>query len=776
MARLQASSSDKNWDEATIGKLDIATTEVVHRLADPTRPEPYQSKGLVVGYVQSGKTANFSGVVAKAIDAGYRLVIVLTGTIEILRSQTQRRLDMELVGRQNISAGVDDDYANDEDWRDGNFLEHEIDPNKTNEIPAIRRLTTSTFDYKSLLAGLSALHFETVDHSLPLNDPKNLYPSNIRIAVVKKNVSSLKKLVADLKKVPTELDQIPALIIDDEADQASVNTIDPKKMKTEQVERTAINGQIAEILGLLERAQYIGYTATPFANVFVDPEDSVNVFPSDFIVSLERPGPYMGGADFHDLDDLEDDDKTPANSNQKAYVRDLRAECDEDRSAEQLRALDSFVLTGAIKLFRESKGVKPYRHHTMLVHESVKQAEHDAVADDFKALWKSAGYSQAKSLSRLDKLWAEDFAVVSAARGSELENPGSFAELEEFIGAAYDKISEGASPVIVVNGAAEKDYKQDSLDFQERGVWKILVGGTKLSRGFTVEGLTITYYTRRTGQADTLMQMGRWFGFRPGYRDLVRLFIGRTVGGPAGADYDMYKAFEAIVRDEQEFRNELTRFSGVNEKGEPWVTPRDVPPMVFQQLPWLRPTARNKMFNADLVYRGMGGESFSFTMQPPRGDGSINARHFEAVTPLLKSLDETGSFNFVDKDDVSRSFTARYGIVPAMWCWRPSTSSSGRTGGISVPTAKRSRPQSNPDCSKTSQFCFRIPRPGSRSRSRVGTRNFRSSIANARNASTEQVSPVRPFVSAMRSSTLRAARRRTVDRLRVHFIGRLAVH
>ncbi|MDJ0113412.1 Z1 domain-containing protein, partial [Rhodococcus erythropolis] len=150
-------------------------------------------------------------------------------------------------------------------------------------------------------------------------------------------------------------------------------------------------------------------------------------------------------------------------------------------------------------------------------------------------------------------------------------------------GAAYDKISEGTSPVIVVNGAAEKDYKQDSLDFQERGVWKILVGGTKLSRGFTVEGLTITYYTRRTGQADTLMQMGRWFGFRPGYRDLVRLFIGRTVGGPAGADYDMYKAFEAIVRDEQEFRNELTRFSGVNEKGEPWVTPRDVPPMVFQQ-------------------------------------------------------------------------------------------------------------------------------------------------------------------------------------------------
>ncbi len=331
-----------------------------------------------------------------------------------------------------------------------------------------------------------------------------------------------------------------------------------------------------------------------------------------------------------------------------------------------MRALDSFVLTGAIKLFRESKGAKPYRHHTMLVHESVKQAEHDAVANDFKALWKSAGYSQAKSLSRLEKLWAEDFAVVSAARGSELANPSSFGELEEFIGAAYDKISVGTSPVIVVNGAAEKDYKQDSLDFQERGVWKILVGGTKLSRGFTVEGLTITYYTRRTGQADTLMQMGRWFGFRPGYRDLVRLFIGRTVGGPARRG----------LRHVQGVRGDRSGRAGVPERAHQ-VQRREregrtvghstrcaadgVSAAAVAQAQRLE----TRLFNADLVYRGMGGESFSFTMQPPRGDGSINARHFDAVTPLLKSLDATGSFNFVDKDDVSRSFTARYGIVPA---------------------------------------------------------------------------------------------------------------
>ncbi|WP_254900500.1 hypothetical protein [Rhodococcus sp. 1168] len=280
-------------DDSAVGKLDVATTNVVSRLADPTRDEPYQSKGLVVGYVQSGKTANFSGVLAKSMDAGYRLIIVLTGTIELLRSQTQRRLDKELIGRQNI--GADSDYENDEDWIAHQFLEHEVDPNTSNTVPAIRRLTGADFDFKALGKGLGALHYEFVDHSLPLNHPKNLYPTNIRIAIVKKNSTVLKKLVDDLRKIPTDLAQIPALIIDDEADQASVNTVNPAKFVTEKVERTAINERISDLLALLKRSQYVGYTATPFANVFVDPVDSENIFPKDFILSLERPTPYMGG-------------------------------------------------------------------------------------------------------------------------------------------------------------------------------------------------------------------------------------------------------------------------------------------------------------------------------------------------------------------------------------------------------------------------------------------------------------------------------------------------
>lgn len=654
------------WNSVAVSKLSIATSEVVSRLADPTRDEPYQSKGLVVGYVQSGKTANFTGVTAKAIDAGYRLIIVLTGTIELLRGQTQRRLDKELIGVQNI--GASDDYVNDQEWVAGRFLTHDVDPNTSNEIPAIRRLTGLSYDFQRLGNGLGALHYEFVDHKKPLNHPENLFPSNVRIAVVKKNSSVLKKLVEDLGRIPTPLDQIPALIIDDEADQASVNTLNPDKWKADQIERTAINARIADLIRVLKRGQYVGYTATPFANVFVDPVDAENIFPKDFILSLERPIGYMGGADFHDFDDdAPDEDKTPRTSNENAFVRFLYSGYDDEgRTEEQQRALDSFVIAGATKLYRESKGAKPFEHHTMLVHESRLKGDHKALADEFKLLWRNSTYSQPVSLARLEKLWTEDFKPVSAVRAEEgVQSPATFAELEDFVGDCVGRVATGLSPVIVVNGDSDTEYDQDELNFEQHGVWKILVGGAKLSRGFTVEGLTTTYYSRRTNMADTLMQMGRWFGFRRGYRDLVRLYIGRNVPGPAGKPTDMYHAFETIVRDEEEFRAELRRFAITNNEGEPMMTPRDVPPMVFQSQPWLKPTAANKMYNAEQAYRGVGGEPFSFTMQPPRGNGDNNKAHFDAVKPLLQQLSEPGVFNVSSSRGGNQTFDALYGIVPA---------------------------------------------------------------------------------------------------------------
>ena len=515
----------------SVAEIDAATTDIVSRLADPSGRDPYQSKGLVVGHVQSGKTANFTGVIAKAIDAGYRLIIVLTGTVEILRSQTQRRLDMELIGRENILGGVDErdedllvevDYAStdDADWRAGRFVSYGASFTNTG-VPAICRLTGAKDDYTLLRAGLDALDpragHELNNPARPMWHPDNIHQTDVRIAVVKKNKTVLNKLVKDLRRIKAPTAEIPALIIDDEADQASVNTVNPKRSGQEKQERTAISSLIADLMGRLRRAQYVGYTATPFANVFISPDDAEDVFPRDFIVSLSAPKEYRGGRAYHDFEQLTPEERNdPAISNERAFVRDLRGDdaIDPELVDEELStALDAFVLSGAIKLWRA--GARPdlagsFRHHTMLVHESVKQVEHTVLGDRIRRLWRRAGYGSPASLTRLRHLYDEDFAVVSASRQWEeaLPQPAAFDDVAPFIGKVLDFVMAGGSdPVVIVNGNKDQQYNQ--IDFQRGRVWRVLIGGTKLSRGFTLEGLTVSYFKRRTSQADTLMQMGR---------------------------------------------------------------------------------------------------------------------------------------------------------------------------------------------------------------------------------------------------------------------------
>lgn len=671
----------KGWDVDALATLDRSTTEIVQRLADPSAPKGYQTKGLVVGHVQSGKTANFTGIVAKAIDAGYRLIIVLTGTIELLRGQTQRRLDMELVGEENILDGADRNDASsirdidyigtqDSDWYAGKFLKHGQDVHSLPEVPAIKRLTTVGKDYKKLRLGRDALDFrrtgELRDTAKPVYAPENIYSVDARIAIVKKEKTALNNLLYDLKNIRADGREIPALIIDDEADQASVNTVNPRSKKevaAESKKRSAINKLIAELLTELPRAQYVGYTATPFANVFISPDDSEDLFPKDFIVSLQPSSQYMGGRDFHDLWGLDEADKgDPARSNEAAFVRDLYADGDVDPAAEEaeiLGALDAFVLTGAIKKWRESLGTGPtFRHHTMLVHESVRTTDQSELADRFRGVWRRAAYTNPSAFSRLRELYESDFRPVNEARAwSDNPLPASFDELKAFVGAAVDAITADSDPVVVVNGTKDSDY--NAMDFQTRPYWRIMVGGAKLSRGFTVEGLTISYYRRRAAAADTLMQMGRWFGYRPGYEDLVRLYIARNVLDGRGKSYDLYDAFTSIIEDEEEFRDQLHRFSEIEEDGRPVVRPIHVPPLVFQQLPWLKPTGANKMYNAVLTYEGDGGVVKDFNQHDHREDGSRNAKHFAAVKPLLAGLSELQKFRGV----AGTSFDGRFAVA-----------------------------------------------------------------------------------------------------------------
>ncbi|MGD6745239.1 Z1 domain-containing protein [Streptomyces sp. BH106] len=641
----------KGLPAAAVGHLDEAARTVVERMADPEQSKPCQTKGLVVGYVQSGKTANFTGVAAKAIDAGYRLIIVLGGTLNLLRAQTQRRLDKELVGQENILGGADPtdpdtlvgiDYVGDDDeWDD--FVSFGFRPSQQGR-PDIDRLTTRDMDYTGLQQGIRALEFEKRNRRAPLYDPENLHHTAARIVVVKKNKSVLTKLVKDLKQIQAQglLAEIPALIIDDESDQASVNTTDPKKWEGDAPQRTAINGLISQLLGLLPRSQYVGYTATPFANVFIDPADGEDIFPNDFLISLRRPEGYMGVQDFHDLESpIPPEDRTVANSQELAHVRGVY-----DSTGDRLQeALDAFLLAGAMKLYRAAHGVseKRFRHHTMLVHESVRMAEHNQLADRIDRLWHESAPLGPTGQARLRDLYASDFARVSEARADGLPTPASFDELRPYLSRARQLINKGESAVVVVNGDKESDYAKTDLDFDRTPhVWKILVGGTKLSRGFTVEGLTVTYYRRKTQQADTLMQMGRWFGFREGYRDLVRLYIGReetlrpaTATRPA-TTVDLYEAFEAICRDEELFRDQLSRYAELVD-GKPQLTPAQIPPLVSQHLPWIRPSARNKMFNAELVEVRSPGAWVEPTAYPDV-PGSL-AHNTDCWEPVLAALD-----------------------------------------------------------------------------------------------------------------------------------------
>ncbi|EAR26288.1 endonuclease [marine actinobacterium PHSC20C1] len=651
----------KGWDVDALTNLNKSTTDIVGRLSDPSAEVGYQTKGLVVGHVQSGKTANFTGIVAKAVDSGYRLIIVLTGTIELLRGQTQRRLDMELVGEENILEGVDRtdetairdiDYIGnqDVDWQNGKFLKHAVDIHSTPGVPAIKRLTTAGKDYRKLRLGRDALDFrrngELRNPAKPVYDPENIHSVDARIAVMKKNTTALKNLLHDLRNIRADAREIPVLIIDDEADQASVNTVNPRSKKAaaaESKKRSAINKLINDLLNTMPRAQYIGYTATPFANVFISPDDSEDVFPKDFIVSLDPSSEYMGGRQFHDLFGLDPEAKGDASlSNEAAFVRDLRAdgESEPDEERQEIRnAIDAFVLSGGIKKWREAQDDGfSYRHHTMLVHESIRVAEHADLADTFRSVWNLGGYSSPSGLARLRELYHEDFLRVTESRQEwgRLPMPDTFDDLKAYIGLAVDAITAASDPVVVVNGSKDSDY--NAMNFQVAPYWRIMVGGAKLSRGFTVEGLTISYYRRRTAAADTLMQMGRWFGYRPGYNDLVRLYIGRDVLDGKKKSYDLYDAFTSIIEDEEEFRAQLRKFSELTEDGKPVVRPIHVPPMVFQQLPWLRPTGANKMYNAVLQYEGDGGVVKDFNAHDYRGDGARNAKHFEAVSGWIPRL------------------------------------------------------------------------------------------------------------------------------------------
>jgi len=218
-----------------------------------------------------------------------------------------------------------------------------------------------------------------------------------------------------------------------------------------------------------------------------------DLFPKDFIVSLRRPPGYMGASHFHDLQGKPPGTKAdPFRSNERAYVRAVRG--DGGSNVELQRAIDSFVLSGALKLYREARTDFQYRHHTMIVHTSHLTADQRQQLRIVRELLADGGYQTGESTPRLRALFKTDFAPVARNRAAELPFPVHFEELEGNFGELYSRLFDGGNPVLLGNSNADADQ----LAFDTEAVWKIIVGGSKLSRGFTVEGLTVSYFKRKS--------------------------------------------------------------------------------------------------------------------------------------------------------------------------------------------------------------------------------------------------------------------------------------
>ncbi|MDD9723534.1 Z1 domain-containing protein [Sulfitobacter sp. PR48] len=486
----------KGLPKSVIDGTDEVTDKVLDRLGNPNNLSPWSRRGMVVGHVQSGKTANYTGLICKAADAGYRLIVVIAGIHNNLRNQTQARIDEGFIGRDTGRLAHANKAQRQKIIGVGQFDQREFPVSLTNTLRGFNKATATTFT-----AQLSQINVPVV-------------------LVIKKNSSTLKNLLEWLKEhsvhQSTQMVSQPMLLIDDEADNASINTA------YQRDEVTRINSQIRELLSLFHRSCYVGYTATPFANIFIDPDTDdealkQDLFPRDFIIGLDAPSNYFGAQkiflDARDqhirlIDDNED-------------VLPMKHKIDHPVNVlpgSLVEAVRAFIVARAI---RNARGQQA-GHASMLVNASrftdvqgrLRSRIADVVARIRDAVAVDAGKGPAAlrnpEIAALHATWKREFADAEGA-----DWPSVQSRLHEVLVAAR---------VVEVN-ASKRAQALDYDHVGEHGITVIAVGGFSLSRGLTLEGLTISYFLRNSMMYDTLMQMGRWFGYRPSYEDLCRVWM-----------------------------------------------------------------------------------------------------------------------------------------------------------------------------------------------------------------------------------------------------------
>ena len=606
----------KGWALATLQRSNDLTDRILELMEDPGRPGSWDRRGMVVGEVQSGKTSNYIELVCKAADAGYKFIVILTGTTNSLRAQTQLRFDEGFLG-----------------WD--------------------TRLNLA-LDSSNKRVGVGTLLGERLHRAIPSTNAEETGDFNLRVAnqfnvrlggdpvimVVKKNASVLRNLTRWAKSLspmdPNDaIPDIPTLVIDDEADFASVNT---RPVGTgDDEDPTVINGRIRELLNAFEKKVYVGYTATPFANIFIYPDQDAakygrDLFPRDFLINLPVPSNHVGPTKVFGLPEDPDDDMgaiTPlplfrrVDDHEEHIPSVHRSHWTVDELPDSLaRAIRAFILTCAARAARGQEG----QHNSMLIHVTrfvnVQNQVAELVSFELRDLQNRIRYGDGGSstpiLEELRSMWLEDFEPTSnGVRGLYPDlTLGCEAVSWESVRSRLVESSQKIQ-VKVINGAAK-----DALDYWDHpeGLSAIAIGGDKLSRGLTLEGLSVSYYLRASRMYDTLLQMGRWFGYRPGYVDLCRLY---TTG-------ELRDFYTHITMATEELRQE---FDLMADRG---MTPSDFGLRVRSHPAGLVITAANKMRNGTRMtvsYSADISETIAFERTP-----GVNRANLERFERFIRSL------------------------------------------------------------------------------------------------------------------------------------------
>lgn len=549
-----------------VSALDESTDGILSRLEDPLRDGAWDRRGLVVGHVQSGKTGNYSGLVCKAADAGYKIIIVLAGLHNNLRSQTQIRLEESFLG-----------YETSENRDPGKPLGvAEIDSD-----PSIHPHCATTRADNGDFNAAVARHFAISPEQRPW------------LFVVKKQKTVLTQLLkwinghvadtADSKSGRRLVTKFPLLVIDDEADNASVDTgeqwLNDDGTPNEEYQPKTINSLIRQILHAFDKSAYVGYTATPFANIFIHrrgatAKEGPDLFPKAFIVNLAAPSNYVGPTRMFGLrtpegrmgglplaryihDHVIKDNhgkEQPGGWMPSKHKKDHIPLYDgvETLPPSLIEAIQCFVLACAARKCRGQGS----EHSSMLVHvtrfTNVQKEVYGQIQSELNRMRQktSQKVDHSELMSELEQLWNNDFVNTSHTVSEILTDSNeerSIPNWNEILTVLADTISD--ITVKIVNGTAK-----DALDYAEYekiGLKVIAVGGDKLARGLTLEGLCTSYFVRTTKMYDTLMQMGRWFGYRPGYVDLCRLYTSEDLvdwfGHIADASEELREEFEAMA-------------------------------------------------------------------------------------------------------------------------------------------------------------------------------------------------------------------------------------